>query len=245
MDRPTCVIVGAGAGLGLSIARKFAARGYSIAMIARRSALLAEHARELRTDGLDVRGFPADAGNPDELARAFEQIRSWERRIEVLIYNVAAMQPDFAADLTIDEMQASMRVNLLGAIASVSHVLPDMRRNGSGSILITGGGLALEPYPDWTALAAGKSALRSYALSLHKALADDNIYVAVIAVCGIVQLGGDFDADRVAEVYWELHAAKQSGWHRESVYLPPGADPFYNDPDGVYRDLSRPVGFVG
>ena len=134
-----------------------------------------------------------------------------------------------------------MAVNLGGAICSVNQVLPAMRCRSHGTILITGGGLALEPYPDWTALSVGKAALRSYALSLHKALALENIHVAVIAVCGIVEPGGLFDPDRIAEEYWHLHKETKPDWRRELVYLPEGADPYYNDPSAAYRSTSLPI----
>lgn len=143
--------------------------------------------------------------------------------------------------MTASSMMYAMSVNMNGAITSVNQVLPAMRSNSKGTILITGGGLALEPYPNWAALGAGKAALRSYALSLHKALTIDNIHVAVITVCGIVEAGGFFDPDLIAEKYWQLHIEDQSNWRRELVYLPEGADPFYNDGTAKYRATSKPI----
>ena len=116
-----------------------------------------------------------------------------------------------------------------------------MRERSRGTILITGGGLALEPYPEWTSLSAGKAALRSYAIALHKALTPDDIHVAVIAVCGIVEPNGPFAPDRIAEEYWRLHEETKPNWRRELVYFPEGADPYYNDPTGAYRSTSLPI----
>src|SRR5690606_25266287 len=47
-----------------------------------------------------------------------------------------------------------------------------------GTILLTGGGLALEPYPRWVTLAAGKAALRTLAINLHKELLPEGIHIA-------------------------------------------------------------------
>lgn len=241
MSQPVCIVVGAGPGLGLTIARRFARGGFDIALIGRNRDKLDLISEALVTEGYHARGFTADAGNEKQLESAFSQISAWNEDPGVLIYNAAILVPDDAASMTVATMMDAMSVNLGGAICSVNRVLPTMRKRGEGTILITGGGLALEPYPDWTALAAGKAALRSYTLSLHKALVPENIHAAVIAVCGIVKAGGYFDPGRIAEQYWSLHNEKKSDWRRELIYLPDGADPFYNDPTAIHRATSQPI----
>jgi NAD(P)-dependent dehydrogenase (short-subunit alcohol dehydrogenase family) len=115
-----------------------------------------------------------------------------------------------------------------------------VRAKRRGTIIFTDGGLALEPYPSWSSLAAGKAALRAYAIALHKEVAAENIRVAVIAICGIIEPGGLFDPDLLADSYWKVHAI-DAGRLRELVYLPAGADPYYNDPKGIYRSVSQPI----
>ena len=204
MHESCCVIVGAGPGLGLNVARRFAQGGFDVAI-------------------------------EQELQSAFSRITQWNGDIGALVYNVSAMIPDNVLDMTPSSMMDKMALNLGGAICSVNQVLPPMRVRGGGTILITGGGLGLEPYPNWASLSAGKAALRNYTLALHKALSPEEIHAAVIAVCGIVEIGGPFDPDRIAEEYWQLHAESKPNWRRELIYLPQGADPYYNDAAGVYR----------
>lgn len=241
MPQPNCVVVGAGPGLGLAIAHRFARGGFDISLIGRDQGRLNTLSATLACEGYCARGFVGDAGNEDELRSAFAKIAEWNGDVGVLIYNVAVLTADSAPEMTARSMMERMAVNLGGAISSVNQILPAMRGRSHGTILVTGGGLALEPYPDWTALSAGKAALRSYALSLHKALAPENIHVAVIAVCGIVEPGGLFDHGRVAEEYWRLHKEEKPEWRRELVYFPEGADPYYNDPTAVYRSASLPI----
>lgn len=238
---PCCIIVGAGHGLGMNIAQRFAQGGFDIALISRNQEKLDRLSDTLDSEGYTAQGFAADAGVENELSSAFDRIKQWNQNIGVLIYNAAAMISDNVMDLTPSTMMDSMALNLGGAICSVNQVLPSMRGRGGGSILITGGGLGLEPYPNWASLSAGKAALRSYTIALHKALIPEDIHVAVIAVCGIVESGGPFDPRRIAEEYWQLHAESKPNWRREQVYLPKGADPYYNDSQGVYRSTSLPV----
>jgi short-subunit dehydrogenase len=238
---PCCVIVGAGHGLGLNVARRFARGGFDIALISRNQEKLDNLSNILNLEGFTAQGFAADAAIEEKLSSAFDLVKQWNANIGVLVYNAAAMIADNVIDLTPSSVMDNMALNLGGAICSVNQVLPSMRGRGSGSILITGGGLGLEPYPDWASLSIGKAALRSYTIALHKTLAPEEIHVAVIAVCGIVESGGQFDPDRIAEEYWQLHAESKPDWRRELVYLPSGADPYYNDSEGVYRPSSLPI----
>ena len=241
MSRPGCVIVGAGPGLGFKIARRFARGGFATALVGRNPSKLDRLAEALTADGYSARGFAADAGNEVALSSAFARIAEWNGDLGILIYNAADLVADSVTDMTPSIMMERMATNLGGAITSVNQVLPAMRERGAGTILITGGGLALEPYPDWTALSAGKAALRSYGIALHKALAPEGIHVAVVAVCGVIEADGPFDPDLIAQEYWLLHEEAKPNWRRELVYLPVGADPFYNDPSGAYRSTSLPI----
>jgi short-subunit dehydrogenase len=236
-----CTIVGAGPGLGAALGRRFEKAGYRIALIGRQLRQLEYVANEISVQEGQVGVFIADAGDEDELATALGRARTWGGDTDILIYNAAAMSEGLASTVSTAGLIADMAVNIGGAITAVRTVLPAMRARRRGTILFTGGGLALEPYPEWTSLAAGKAALRAYAIALHKEVALDNVHVAVVAICGLIEPGGLFDPDLLAEHYWRLHAAPATSRPRELVYLPTGADPFYSDQQAKYRATSRPI----
>ena len=240
-----CTIVGAGKGLGAALAYRFAAGGCRVALVARKAETTAETITALTRAGHDVRGFLADAALPASIDAAFQQIRGWGHETDILIFNVAAMIPGKASEITAERVGLEMSANLGGAITCVQNTLPAMRKRQSGTILFTGGGLALEPYPDWASLAAGKAALRAYSIALYKELAQENIHVSVIAICGTIQPGTDFDPDLISNLYWNIHKELPGSYTRERIYLPKGADPYYNDAEGLYQAISNPIVAVG
>ncbi len=232
-----CTIVGTGYGLGAALARRFGRGGFQIALVARTdkpalTASLAEH-------GVGARLFRADVSDERAIEHAFADIDRWGGQPDVLIYNAAKMSPGAASALTARSVADDMAINLGGAIACVMRVLPGMKQRRRGTIIFTGGGLALEPYPLWASLGAGKAALRAYAIALQKELASEDVRVSVVAVCGLVAPDGPFDPDLIADSYWRIHVGQQPV--REVVYVPAGSDLFYNDEGGVYRDLSFPI----
>lgn len=238
-----CIVVGAGPGLGAELVRTFARDGFDVAYLARRPERLEQTLEEpADTDQAGrQRGFTADVDDPASLARALDAVTAWAGPASVLIYNAARMLPDHVDTLTSDQLLASMRTNVGAALQAIQHVLPGMRTAGTGTILLTGGGLGLEPYPDWASLGAGKAALRSLGIGLHKTLAPEGIHVAVLAIAGIIDPTGPLTPAHAAALFREVHHEHRSSWRRDVVYLPPGADPFYNDPAGHYRATSQPV----
>src|SRR6185295_7655594 len=166
MSSKICVVVGAGPGLGLAVAKRFGREGYLVALVARRADRLEEYRQELAKAGVEGRPFAADAGDAASLTTAFEAICDSLGDPEVLIYNAAVLKPGTPSTLAEGELVDAFRVNVAGALVAAQQVLPGMRKQGGGTLLFTGGGLALEPWPQYASLAVGKAGIRSLALSL-------------------------------------------------------------------------------
>lgn len=237
---PTCTIVGAGPGLSSAVARRFASSGYAVGLIARTAA----HVRPLAAELARPHGAAwtcADAGDPAALLGALSALGAEIGPPDVLVYNASVMRPEGPLEVDVETVRAELDVNVIGALAAAQHVAPAMRARGRGAILFTGGGLAREPYPEWTSLALGKAALRSLSFSLFKELSPHGVHVGVIAVCGIVEPGGPFDPDLVAREYWRLATAPRGLEDREVFFQPEGTDAFYNDPGRVHRDTTPAI----
>ena len=116
------------------------------------------------------------------------------------------------------QLTADLQVNIVGALVSAQCVIGEMKAAQRGTILFTGGGLALEPESNYSSLAVGKAGMRSLALSLHKELTPFHIHVATVTICGLVKEGTRFSPDKIAEVFFQLHRQPQGKWDREFVY---------------------------
>lgn len=213
-----CTIVGAGPGVSLGVARAFAAEGFTICLIARSLDKLNSVAAKLRDEGVQALPFAADAGDERSLRAAFEQIRSAAGETEVLVYNAYAFHPGMPSTLAVDDLMADFAVSVAGALAAVKAVLPAMKAAGSGTILFTGGGLALQPSAPAASLSIGKAGLRSLAFSLFEELRPSGIHAATVTICGPVQEGTHFSPDLIAREFLALHQQKQPGWQPEILY---------------------------
>lgn len=211
----TCAVVGVGPGIGLSVARRFAREGFQVALLARDRARLAEHAKELTDEGAVARPFHADCSVPAQVREALRHVSAEMSPPTVLVYNAAAARPGLPSSLPASRLLDELKINVVSALAATQAVLTNMEEAREGTVIFTGGGLALDPWPEMASLAVGKAGIRSLALTLGKELKPKGVHVATVTVCGIVEKGGKFDPETIAETYWELHTQKPDDWELE------------------------------
>lgn len=216
---PHALILGAGPGIGLAVARRFAREGFTLAVVARPGDDPATLEAELRAAGApEVQCLSADLADAGALAALLPHL---ERATpEILIYNASGGAEALPSSLTRDALNASFQVNVHAPLACTQAVLPAMRRAQRGTILFTGGGLALEPQAAQTALSLGKTALRALALCLAEELEPQGIHVATLTIAGWVQPRTPFSPEAMAEVFWELHTEEREKWRREIILKP-------------------------
>jgi short-subunit dehydrogenase len=216
-EKPVCAIAGMGPGVGLAVARRFGAEGFGIAMLARRAERLAEFERELQAADIEAHGYAVDLGVEARVRGAFQRIEAELGRPSVLVYNASARSPGLPTSLSERTLLADFRINAVAPLWCVQEVLDGMMEAGRGTILLTGGGLALAPQADAASLSIGKAAIRSLAFSLAQELEPAGIHVATVTICGFVQQGTPFAADLIACGFWRLHAQKAGEFETEIV----------------------------
>lgn len=218
MSQKVCAIVGFGSGVSMGVAKVFGQEGYALALIARNPGKLIDNAQVLKADDYTVQTFAADAGDEASLIEAFSQIRTELGDPEVLIYNAATFTPGKPSSIASEGLIADFRVNVAGALVAVQQVIPAMKAKGKGSILFTGGGLALQPLADAASLSIGKAGIRSLAFTLAQELKENGIHVGTVTICGTVQPGSHFDPDLIAQTYLALHKQTLGALETEIIY---------------------------
>ncbi|XP_075477865.1 uncharacterized protein LOC142518889 isoform X2 [Primulina tabacum] len=134
-------IVGVGAKLGRSIARKFAHEGYTVAILARDLGRLSRFADEIaREEKAQVFAIRIDCSESRSIKDAFEGVLSLGF-VEVLVYNVyhpISWIPNNFSDIRLDHFEKSIAVSAVGAFHCAQQVLPGMVDRGRGTIMFTG-----------------------------------------------------------------------------------------------------------
>ena len=211
------VVVGAGPGIGAGVARRFAAAGHRLTLVARDGDRLQSVAGPLRDAGAAVTTITADAGDPYGLRAALTPAFA-DCAPAVLVYNAALNEGDDLLDSDQTRLESAYAVNVVGAIVAAQLAAPLMRAGGGGTILFTGGHLADDPGPEWGTLSLGKVTLRAVAVILAKQLAAVPVHVANVTIAGDVAGGGPFDPDRIGDAYWRIHAEPVEVWRTDYLF---------------------------
>jgi short-subunit dehydrogenase len=204
VDGRHLLLVGAGPGLGIAVARRFAVGGYRVTLVARSTGGLRDLAGALADTGAEISTIAADAGDPDGLGARMRELYAGNGAPGVIVYSAVMGTPDRLLSSTAAHLQAAYSVDVIGAIVVAQAAAPALRAAGSGTILVTGGGFADHPIPALATISLGKAALRSAATMLGADLEPDGIRVATLTIAGQIAAGTAFDPERIAERYWQV-----------------------------------------
>ncbi|WP_340384487.1 SDR family NAD(P)-dependent oxidoreductase [Streptomyces sp. SS7] len=218
---PTIAIVGAGSGMGLSIAKVFGRNRFSVALVARTQEKLDGLAAELGEAGIEAAGFAADVTDRESLASAFTGIKERFGQVDVLEYSPAPkMSPEAMVaplDATVENLQPELDYYLYGGLTAARQVLPEMIERGVGTLLFTTGGSSMDALagpPEFGNIAVATAALRAYVLKLHQVLTGSGVYAAHVPIFAWIGSGGpETQADTIAERYWDIYTKREGAEH--------------------------------
>ncbi|GAB7036364.1 MULTISPECIES: SDR family NAD(P)-dependent oxidoreductase [Catenuloplanes] len=206
------IIIGAGPGIGRSVALRFAREGLPVALISRTGGTVGA---EVAARGVRTLTHRADAADEDALRAALDEAVDAFGPPDVVVYNVALIRPDALGELDGDALRHAWTVNVGGAIVAAAHVLPGMARRGGGTFVVTGG--MPEPKPEYVSLSLGKAAVRTLVDLLDRRFGPAGAHVATVTVAGPVAPGTPFDPDDIADRFWQLHTQPRAHRQREIV----------------------------
>src|SRR5260370_1741939 len=127
-----CAVVGVGRGNGEAFARRCAAEGYAVALLARGAELTARLASELP----GAKAYACDVADGASVEAAFAKIRANLGEVDVVIYNAGSGVWGNVEQVTPEDLERSWRINTLGLFLAARQAIPTMRRRGSGAIIV-------------------------------------------------------------------------------------------------------------
>jgi short-subunit dehydrogenase len=204
IDNRHLLLVGAGPGLGMAVARRFADGGYRVTLVARSTDKLGDLAQSLADTGAQIDTIAGDASDPESLGGRMAELYNDQGAPGLIIYNAVMGAPDKLLSSSVEHLQMAYAVDVISAIVVTQVAAPSMRSAGSGTIIVTGGGFADHPIPALATVSLGKAALRSAATMLGADLEPDGIRVATLTITGQSVAGTAFDPENIAKRYWEV-----------------------------------------
>lgn len=220
MNKTVCTIVGVGPGNGAAFARRFAAEGHKVALLARGGEYIQELAAELGEE--QARAYRCDASEPESIIDAFASVHSELGDTGVLIYNAGGGSWQTIEEISPADFERGWRINALGALVSAQQVLPAMRQQGAGNIVFVGATASMRGGPKTTGFASAKAAQRSLAQSMAKQLGPQGIHVSLMIIDGIIRserrpgaAGERLEADDIASLAYYLTTQPSSCWSFE------------------------------
>lgn len=214
---PTLLITGASSGIGRATAIHLAQRGWRVFGTSRNPA---------RADVPGVEMLALDVSDSTSIRACVDEVLRRAGRIDVLINNAGVIGPAAASEELSDaQIRAVFETNYFGVIAVTNAVLPIMRQQRSGRILMIGSvaGVASLP-PFFATYSASKHALEAYSDSLALELRDFGIHVSLLRF-GYIRTPIDQSIEAPAHPLPDYAAARERVVAVDRYSIQHGSDP--------------------
>ena len=218
--KPVCLVIGAGAGIGGNVARRFAQEGYH-AYLCRRSDEdgLKKMVASIENEGGSASGFILNAIEDNSLEERVAAIESDIGPIEVVVYNLGAQIGDRALKNTsYKAFEMGWRLGTFGLFRLASAVCPLMEARGKGTILVTSATAAVRGNGGQHSHAAAMGGRRMLCQTLNAEFSLKGIHVAHIVIDGAVDAPDTLGKMLGPEKFQQLRETK--GMDHDGLMLP-------------------------
>ena len=218
--KPVCLVIGAGAGIGGTVGKRFAAAGYHAALCRRTGqegldALVAE----IEAAGGAASGYLLNAVEDGALEEHIAKIESNIGPIEVVIYNLGAQIGDRPLASTSYKMfELGWRMATFGLFRVAQTLCPLMADRGKGAIIVTSATAAVRGNKGQHSHAAAMGGRRMLCQSLNAEFAPQGVHIAHVLIDGAVDAPDTLGKMLGAERFQELREAK--GLEKDGLLLP-------------------------
>ena len=179
-----CVITGVGPGTGAAMARRFAAAGYSVAMLARNPDRLAQLEREIPGS----KAYPCDVSfeaNVKDTAAAIERDLG---PADVVIHNAVGGAFGTFLDIDPDVLNRNFQTNTMGLLYLAQAFVPGMIVRGAGALIATGNTSAQRGRAGFAGFAPTKAAQRILAEAIARDAGPKGVHVAYVVIDAVIDV---------------------------------------------------------
>jgi len=224
-----CLVIGAGAGIGGHVARRFAQEGYH-AVLCRRSDQegLDALVSQIEESGGQASGFLLNAVEPEAIEEAVARVEAEIGPIEVALYNLGAQIGDRSlANTSYKAFELGWRMGTFGLFRLASALLPRMEERGHGTLLVTSATSAVRGNAGQHSHASAMGGRRMFCQSLNAEFAPKGVHVAHVIIDGAVDAPDTLGKMLGAETFQKLRETR--GMEHDGLMLPEKiADTYYH-----------------
>lgn len=170
------LITGGSAGIGLAVARRFAAEGAYVFITGRRQAALDRAVQQI---GPDAAGIQCDTADLPDLDRVYAAIGRLKGRLDILVANAGGGAFVPLAAVSEEHFDATFDTNVKGTLFTVQKALPLF--SDGGAVILTGSNTSVMGTPAFSVYSASKAAVRSFARCWCQDLKPRGIRVNVLS----------------------------------------------------------------
>lgn len=200
-------MTGASSGIGTAFARRLAASGHGLVLVARNEERLARFAGELRSGyGIEVEVLCADLSDPDELAEVEQRVGDETLPVDLVINNAGYTTYGDFADIGVEGEAGQVDLHVRATLRLTHVAARRMRKQGQGGVINVSSAAAFQPGPGLATYTSTKAFIVSFSESLHEELRADG--VTVTCVCPgytrtELQERADVDMSHLPNLMWQ------------------------------------------
>ena len=230
--KKTCLVTGVGPGTGASLAKRFAAGGYQVAMLARDE----DRLNDIANSTQDVHPFVCDVGDAKSLEETVAAVRNKLGSIHTVVHNAYGATLSNFLDLDPEAFKLNFEINAVALLRLAQLTAPEMIERGAGVIMATGNTSAYRGKANFAGFAPTKAAQRILIESIARAVGPQGIHAVYVAIDAVIDVPWTRKAfadkpdeffsqpDDIAEECFHIAHQRKSTWSSDVIIRPYGED---------------------
>lgn len=216
MSARVLVVVGAGPGVSGSLARSYAAQGWSVGLLGADGEQVTRLTDQVRELGADTAEEVVDVTDVEAATLALRRLGERFGRVDVLHFNPSAFRERDPLELSVAELLDDVGLGVGALLTAVQATRPYL--SAGARITVTGSMAADRPWNRAASLGVQKAGVRNLVHSLDTTLKGEGIRAVSVTVRGSLGSEGPFTPDRVAEALVAAARQDEADWRTEVPY---------------------------